>query len=148
MSQSQILLLLSAAFLLAGTVLCATMTRLLRKSRHLHRNGVRTEGVVTRLQATRMGTPGGNTSSVVYYPIVAWATAEGRRMETRSPIVRPHHANPAPGTSLTVLYDPNNPAHATLPSTDTRVYWVFVGVGALFILLGAGFLVGVGVGVG
>ncbi|MFF1342008.1 DUF3592 domain-containing protein [Streptomyces sp. NPDC058290] len=149
MPPSSTLWILSLAFALPGAVLAAVSCHKVRETRRLLRDGVRAQGVVIRLEAMRMEGAGSgdsitirSTGTTAYAPVVAWTTADGRAMETSSNVARPLNRTPAVGTRVEVRYDPANPSRWILPAGGNGLWWVFVGVGALFTVIGLGFGVG------
>ncbi|MEU5835239.1 DUF3592 domain-containing protein [Streptomyces diacarni] len=84
-------------------------------------------------------TYGGTTG---YYPIVTWTTAAGRAMETTWNIARVRERTVAVGTRVEVRYDLANPDRWTLPDESSALWWLFVGMRALFALIGLGLLFG------
>lgn len=130
--------LLPTVFMLIGAVTSAIACRALLRDRSLRRRGARAEGVVTRLRPTRLSSKRSGPSTIVYYPVIAWTTADGRPMETEGHIARELHRNAPPGTPVTVYYDPAAPSRWTLPSAGTRMYWLFGATGATFALIGVG----------
>ncbi|MFG2669138.1 DUF3592 domain-containing protein [Streptomyces sp. NPDC048387] len=149
MSTSQVLWLFALIFIPAGAVICAAAYRKVWQVRALVQRGARAHGVVIRLAATKLEGPGeGGTitsrssGTTVYYPVIAWTTADGRAMETRTDIARSRERTLAVGTRVEVRYDPAKPTRWTLPAESSLLWWLSVGIGALFILIGSGFLVG------
>ncbi len=149
MSTSQVLWLFALIFIPAGAVIGAAAYRKAWQVRTLVRRGARAHGVVIRLAATKLEGPGeGGTitfrssGTTVYYPVIAWITADGRAMETRTDIARSRDRTLAVGTRVEVRYDPAKPTRWTLPAESSLLWWLFVGIGALFVVIGSGFLVG------
>ncbi|MEU8844067.1 DUF3592 domain-containing protein [Streptomyces roseus] len=149
MSSSSALGILSLAFAVPGAVLGTASYRKVRATRRLLRDGARAQGVVIRLEAVRMQGAGSeesitirSTGTTAYAPVVAWSTADGRAMETTSSLARPLDRTPAAGTRVEVRYDPADPSKWVLPAGGNGLWWVFVGLGALFTVIGLGFGVG------
>jgi hypothetical protein len=130
--------LLPTGFVLIGAVTSAMACRALLRDRILRRRGAKAEGVVTRLHPTRLSSKGSGPSTIVYYPVIAWATADGCPMETEGHIARELHRTAPPGTPVTVYYDPAAPSRWTLKAASTRIYWLIVATGATFALIGIG----------
>ncbi|MGW7079819.1 DUF3592 domain-containing protein [Streptomyces sp. NPDC054866] len=124
--------------MLLGAVTSAIACRALLRDRRLRRKGAKAEGVVTRLHPTRMSSNRSSPSTIVYCPVIAWTTADGRPMETEGHIARALHRNAPPGTPVTVYYDPADPSRWTFPSAATRIYWLVGATGAIFALIGVG----------
>ncbi|MFD8886790.1 DUF3592 domain-containing protein [Streptomyces erythrochromogenes] len=149
MSTSQVLWLFALIFIPAGAVIGAAAYRKVWQVRALVRRGARAHGVVVRLAATKLEGPGeGGTitfrssGTTVYHPVIAWTTADGRAMETRTDIARSRDRTLAVGTRVEVRYDAAKPNRWTLPAESSLLWWLFVGIGALFVVIGSGFLVG------
>jgi hypothetical protein len=96
------------------------------------RAALRTSGNVTDMRQT-VGSEGGTT----YTPIVSFTTHSGETIRFTS-----HVGSNRPrfdiGQEVAVVYDPNHPQHATIPSFI--VFWfaalLFGGIGALFVVAG------------
>lgn len=149
MSTSQVLWLFALVFTTTGTVIGAAAYAKVHRIRRLVRRGARAQGVVLRLAATQMEGPGEgatftfrSSGTTVYYPVVAWTTADGRAMETSTDIARSREKTLAVGTRVEVRYDPAKPTRWTLPAESGFLWWLFVGIGALFVVIGSGFLIG------
>jgi hypothetical protein len=148
MSPSQVPWLFALIFTPTGTVVGVVAFLKVRQARRLLRQGTRARGVVTRLEQTRIA-PGSNSTSTshsvgttVYYPVIAWSTADGQAMETRAGIARPKDRTLPVGTRVEVRYDPADPSRWTLPAEGNGFWWLFVALGALFVVVGLGFLLG------
>ncbi|MEV0415167.1 DUF3592 domain-containing protein [Streptomyces sp. NPDC050448] len=133
----------------AGAVLGVVAYLKVRQAQRLVREGKRTQGVVTRLESTQIapGSDATTTSSrssgtTVYYPVITWATDDGRAMETRTNIARPKNRTLAVGTRVEVRYDPAAPSRWTLPAEGNGLWWLFTALGGLFMVIGLGFFLG------
>ncbi|MFI6093772.1 DUF3592 domain-containing protein [Streptomyces sp. NPDC051218] len=124
--------------MLLGAITSALACRALLRDRRLRRKGARAQGVVTRLHPTRLSSNRSNSPTTVYYPVIAWTTADGCTMETEGHVARALHHNAPPGSPVTVYYDPANPSRWTLPSAGTRIYLLVGAGGAAFVLIGIG----------
>ncbi|MFE5301356.1 DUF3592 domain-containing protein [Streptomyces sp. NPDC056632] len=149
MSPSTVLWLLASAFTPAGALVAAAAHHRIRQIRRLIRQGKSAEGMVVRLEPTKLEGHGSDhtitirsSGTTVYYPVIAWATADGQAMETRTDIARPLNRTLPPGTRVEVRYDPAKPSHWTLPTEKATMWWLAVALGGLFVLIGAGFLAG------
>lgn len=149
-SSSSVLWILGAAFTPAGAALGTGMYWHIRRRRALLQDGARAEGVVARLTERQMKGPSSHTTSTLhsstgpfaYAPVIAWTTADGRAMETEWNVARPQEQALAVGAPVEVRYDPANPSRWTLPTEGSALWWLFTAVGALFTVLGLGFLGG------
>ncbi|WP_168714546.1 DUF3592 domain-containing protein [Streptomyces sp. A0592] len=149
MSTSQVLWLFALIFIPAGTVIGAAAYRKVWQVRALVRRGTLAHGLAIRLAATKLEGPGDggtitfrSSGTTAYYPVIAWTTADGRAMETRTDIARSRDRTLTVGTRVEVRYDPAKPTRWTLPAESSLLWWLFVGIGALFVVIGSGFLVG------
>ncbi|MEU3192570.1 DUF3592 domain-containing protein [Streptomyces sp. NPDC006992] len=149
MSPFGLSLLFSAVFMPVGAMVGALAYGRVRRIRSLLADGAQARGVVTRLEAREMSGPsesGGVTfrsyGTTVYHPVVSWTTEAGRPMETRNMIGRPLHRTPPVGTEVTVFYDQAKPSRWTMASEGTAIPRVCVAVGAVFLAVGTGFLLG------
>jgi len=145
MSDSSVPWILSLAFTPVGIVLGVVMYRKIRRNRTLLRTGASAQGVVTDLEPTQLqghGSEGGRTvrsyGTTVYYPVIAWTTADDRPMETRTGIARPREQTFAIGTEVEVRYDPADPSRWTLPAESNNILWIFTAMGAVFAAVGLG----------
>ncbi|QKV90766.1 DUF3592 domain-containing protein [Streptomyces sp. NA02950] len=143
MSPSVVPWFLSTVFMLIGGTLGVIAYRGFRKVRRLLQRGARTQGVVTRLRATEMRPAGSeatitlkSSGTTVYYPVISWTTADNHPMETEGTLARPLGRTPAPGTRVTVVYDPADPSRWTLSSEGTVMYGLVAGIGAVFAVAG------------
>ncbi|MFB7836038.1 DUF3592 domain-containing protein [Streptomyces sp. NPDC056056] len=148
MSVSHALWLFALLFTPAGAVIGIVAGRKALQARRLLRRGSVAQGAVTRLERTQIA-PGSDSTSTtrsygttVYYPVVAWTTAEGRTMESRARIARPAGQVRPVGSRVEVRYDPADPAQWTLPADGIAFWWLFVGMGSVFSLVGLGFFLG------
>ncbi|MEU0370791.1 DUF3592 domain-containing protein [Streptomyces sp. NPDC006283] len=148
MSPALVPWLFSLAFTPAGAVLGVAAYRTVRRNRSLRRTGTRAQGVVTRLEATRMQHGSEATITIrssgttVCFPVIAWTTVDGRAMETRSNTARPRARTFAVGARVEVRYDPADPSRWTLPAEGNGLWWLFVALGATFAVIGLGFFFG------
>ncbi|MFD9727367.1 DUF3592 domain-containing protein [Streptomyces sp. NPDC059072] len=149
MSASQVLWILALAFTLPGAVVGTAAYRKVRQIRTLLRRGARAQGVVTRLEATKLEGPGEgatitirSSGTTVYSPVVAWTTADGQAMETSTNVARSLARTPAVGTRVEIRYDPTDPSRWTLPAEGSGFWRLGVALGGLFFVIGAGFLFG------
>jgi hypothetical protein len=108
----------------------------LKQSRRFE-HGVAATGTVVEL-TKRFFRPG---SAGVYCPIVEFTTAEGQavRFESASGTMPASHQV---GQSIAVRYAPADPQQAEVDSTFARwlVPGIAIGIGAVFLILGAFFL--------
>ncbi|WP_327309657.1 DUF3592 domain-containing protein (plasmid) [Streptomyces sp. NBC_01298] len=148
MSPSHVLWLFALLFTPAGAVVGGVACRNALQARRLLRHGTIAQGTVTRLERTQIA-PGSDNNgttrtfgTTVYYPVVAWATADGRIMESRARIARPAGKVRPVGARIDIRYDPADPTHWTLPADGSAFWWLFVAMGALFSMVGLGFLLG------
>ncbi|MFG3345777.1 DUF3592 domain-containing protein [Streptomyces sp. NPDC048018] len=149
MSPSQVLWLMASVFTPVGALVAAAAYRRIREIRRLVREGERAQGLVIRLEPTKLEGHGSDhtvtvrsSGTTVYYPVIAWATADGQAMETKANIARPRNRTPSPGTRVEVRYDPAEPSRWTLPAEKPGMWWLAVALGGLFVLLGTGFSIG------
>ncbi|MEU7072440.1 DUF3592 domain-containing protein [Streptomyces narbonensis] len=149
MSSSRILWILALAFTPTGALAAAGAHHRIRVIRRLVRRGERAQGVVIRLEPTQLEGPGSDSSltlrssgTTVYYPVIAWATADGQAMETRATVARPLHKTLSLGTRVEVRYDPAKPSRWTSGAETTGLWWLFVAIGGVLMAVGSGFLVG------
>jgi Protein of unknown function (DUF3592) len=88
-----------------------------------------------------------HTSTSWTAEVTARLTGPGRGQGGQTVIHVPYFDSDAPGTTLTVLVDPNNPGYAELPGTPAHTAvapTVFTAVGALLVVIavvGAGFVI-------
>ncbi|MGK5640652.1 DUF3592 domain-containing protein [Streptomyces sp. URMC 126] len=148
MTPSQVPWLFAALFTPIGAAVGCVAFLKVRRTRRLLRDGARASGVVMRLERTRIA-PGSDTTgpdrgvgTAVYYPVIAWSTSDGRAMETGTDIARPGNRTLPVGTRVEVRYDPADPTRWTLPAEGSGFWWLFVAMGALFVVIGLGFLIG------
>ncbi|MFJ6350549.1 DUF3592 domain-containing protein [Streptomyces sp. NPDC092046] len=149
MSSSQVLWILALAFIPTGVLAAAAAYRRIRQIRRLVRQGERAQGVVVRLEPTQLEGPGSDagitlrsSGTTVYYRVIAWATADGQAMETRTPIARSLERGPRLGARVEVRYDPAKPTRWTPAAESTGLWWLFVAVGGVFVAVGSGLFVG------
>ncbi|MFD4241891.1 DUF3592 domain-containing protein [Streptomyces sp. NPDC058525] len=148
MSPSQAFCLFALLFTSAGSVVGAVAFLKVRQARRLLRHGMSAQGVVKRLELTRIA-PGAETTgtsrssgTTVYYPVIAWTSGDGRAMETRTDIARPMSRTLPVGARVEVRYDAADPTRWTLPAEGQAFWWLFLALGAVFAVVGLGFLVG------
>ncbi|WKX68764.1 DUF3592 domain-containing protein [Streptomyces sp. XD-27] len=148
MSHSAVLWVFSLTFTPMGAVIGVAAYLKVRQIRRLVLTGIRAQGVVTRHEPTQMQGHGDATiiirssGTTVYFPVIAWTTADNRPMETRSDIARPLDETLAIGARVEVRYDPADPSRWTLPAESNSLWWLAVGLGALFAVIGLGFFFG------
>jgi hypothetical protein len=75
-------------------------------------------------------------SSIVYFPVITWTTADVQPMETEDRVARGFHRNPPLGTPLMVFHDSADPSHWTLASTGTHMHWLVGATRGVFALFG------------
>ncbi|NXY99537.1 DUF3592 domain-containing protein [Streptomyces sp. BR123] len=149
MSPSPALWFFSLIFTLVGAVFGTVGYREVRKTGQLLRKGVTAQGVVTRLEPMQLEGQSEasitirSTGTTVYCPVIAWSTADSRPMETTSRLGRPRDRTLRVGSRVEVRYDPADPSRWTLPAEGNGLGRAFVAMGALFVVLGLGFLAGV-----
>lgn len=118
---------LGAGLLLVGVFWIARVRRFLKAA-------VDTDGTVLGHQSrTSRSTSGGSSTS--YYPVVQFATAEGRAVQFTDQIGGSPPSHDV-GETVPVKYDPSDPGHARI-ATGFRLWF---GPGLIGIL-GVGFLV-------
>ncbi|MFJ5724733.1 DUF3592 domain-containing protein [Streptomyces sp. NPDC093149] len=148
MSPYQVLWLFALLFTPAGVAVGVVAFLKVQQARRLLREGTRARGVVTHLEQTRIAPVSDTTSTsrssgtTVYYPVIAWSTGDGRAMETRANIARPKNRTLPVGARVEVRYDPADPSRWTLPAEGNGFWWLFVAIGALFVVIGLGFFLG------
>ncbi|MEU9416053.1 DUF3592 domain-containing protein [Streptomyces sp. NPDC048272] len=148
MSPDQAFWLFALIFISAGAVIAAVAFVKVRQARRLLCHGLSAQGVVVRHERTRIA-PGGETTSTsrssgttVYYPVIAWTAGDGRTMETRTDVARPKSRTLPVGARVEVRYDFADHSRWTLPAEGQALWWLFLTVGAVFAVVGLGFLVG------
>ncbi|MQA96846.1 MAG: DUF3592 domain-containing protein [Streptosporangiales bacterium] len=115
-------------FVLVGLGFVAMGRYLIRSANRLARVGVRVPGEVVGMRVNETSEVGRGS----YYPVLRFATADGRDVETASDI----GTDPAPareGDRVTVVYDPAEPRTARIDSTlgrGTGIGWACVIGGA------------------
>jgi hypothetical protein len=132
---SAIAWLFPAGFVLIGGAMVAFSIRGRRARERWEASASSTQGEVTELRWQSLGRPGDTT--LLAFPIVRFSLPDGRTVETQSTFgTNPPAAKP--GAQVTVLYDPADPTHASLPAGTTAsvVSWVLIGLGALLVLVG------------
>ena len=143
MSDVQVLLLLGTLFLLIGGALFGRFRGPLRRSQELRRTGDWTEGTVVDHKVSTSGGPSESRARIpVYAPVVTWRTADGRPMKTTARFSRPLDRTPPLDSTVTVVYDAEDPTRWALPDWHADPYRVLVAIGACFALVGVGLLVG------
>lgn len=148
MPASVILWLFALLFTPAGSLVGILAYRKIHQARHLLRHGTVAQGVVTRLERTRIAPASDINSNItsygttVYYPVIAWNTADGRPMESRAQIARPQGSARPVGARVEVRYDPADPLRWALPEEGNTFWWLIVALGALFGMVGLGFFFG------
>jgi hypothetical protein len=117
----------------SGTVALLTGLVGLRRTRRLRRVGVDVWALVKRAG------PGGGDDD--RRPVLQYTTEDGRVMEVGSPVPASKRHPLAVGSQVLVRYDPEDPRELVLYGHE-RAAWEYAtaGVGAVFILLGAGLL--------
>ncbi|WP_406463243.1 DUF3592 domain-containing protein [Streptomyces sp. NBC_01622] len=119
----------------SGTVALLTGLVGLRRIRRLRRAGVDVWALVKRT-----GAVGGEDNP---RPVLRYTTGDGRVMEVGSPVPASKRHPLPEGSHVLVRYDPEDPRELVLYGHE-RTAWEYsmAGVGAVFILLGAGLLLG------
>nr|WSY50552.1 DUF3592 domain-containing protein [Streptomyces sp. NBC_00886] len=119
----------------SGTVALLTGLVGLRRIRRLRRAGVDVWALVKRT-----GPVGGEDGP---RPVLQYTTEDGRVMEVGSPVPTSKRQPLADGSHVLVRYDPEDPRELVLYGRERAVWeYAMAGVGAFFILLGAGLLLG------
>jgi len=121
-----------AMFVLVGAVFAVVGVSSLRSAREFRKDAQRVPGVVTDLRyVSSQGQSGG-----VYFPVLRFATADGRHVDTQGMDGR----SPAParvGQQVLVLYDPANPLGATIEGGQSGcLLAVFPAVGVVLLVVG------------
>jgi hypothetical protein len=123
-----------------GLLFSAIGVVLLVRLRRFRRTAVRVPGVVA--DVVYDGSAGDSGSGGLWFPVLSFTTVEGRPVRTRGRYGR-SPARARAGDQVTVLYDPEDPALASLPrdgANHLAVFFVVFGlgaaaVGALLLLL-------------
>jgi len=111
--------------------------RTLRSSRRFRSRALRAPGVVTDVRYEVVGT---DADSGMWFPVLRFATADGRTVDTTAMYGR----SPAParrGDVVSVLYDPTDPTRAAIDGPiggGGLIGSIFLGLGLIFALLGLG----------
>jgi hypothetical protein len=114
-------------------------------NRAFMRRAQRVQGQVVELRHRWSSSSDGGSSSS-WHPVLAFTTADGRRVQAESPI----GSSPAPtgqGDWVPVLYDPANPGDVRVDTGMGRgsfVWGLFSVIGAVFALIGLAWLGGMG----
>jgi hypothetical protein len=119
----------------SGAVALLTGLAGLRRIRRLRRAGLDVWALVKRT-----GAVGGEDNP---RPVLQYTTEDGRVMEVGSPVPASKRQPFAEGSHVLVRYDPEDPRELVLYGHE-RAAWEYAtaGVGAVFLLLGAGLLLG------
>ncbi|WP_416960974.1 DUF3592 domain-containing protein [Streptomyces sp. Agncl-13] len=76
-------------------------------------------------------------------PVLQYTTEDGKVMEVGSPVPASRRQPLADGSHVLVRYDPEDPRELVLYGRERAIWeYAMAGVGAVFILLGAGLLLG------
>lgn len=119
----------------SGTVALLTGLVGVRRIRRLRRMGVDVWALVKRTA------PAGDEDSP--RPVLQYTTEDGRVMEVGSPVPASRRHPLAEGSHVLVRYDPTDPRELVLYGHERTVWeYAMAGVGAVFILLGAGLFLG------
>ena len=136
------LILVPVLFTVGGLAFVVMGIRSLRSARSFQAVALRAPGIVTdlRYRTTRTtGTENGPSGS--WFPVLRFATADGRHVDTEAM----YGQSPRParvGDTVAVLYDPEDPTRAAL---EGKLGGGFLGV--MFVVMGSMFaLLGLGIG--
>lgn len=108
------------ALLGAGVATQVIALLLLRRPLRLLRSGGKTRGVVVANEESMHASTGGRPS-LFFFPVVEFTTREGRSIRFTSDTGR--RVAPPKGSSVRVLYDPNQPYDASLATFSAL--WMF-----------------------
>jgi hypothetical protein len=140
-----VFLVIPGIFALVGTVFVVAGIRGIRSTNRFERSAIRVPGQCVDLKLRDHGTATQEYRST-WYPVLAFATIDGRRLTVESP----WGGTPAParpGQAVTVLYDPRQPARARVDNwkgRGTPFYVAAIVLGTLIGGLGWAILLGVG----
>lgn len=109
-------------------------TRLLQ-ARRLRGRGQRAQAVVMA-QHTMFSPAGGQLSR----PVLVFTTRDGQTIRASSP-VGSSHSQVLPGHTVTVYYDPADPASVSIPTHETGVYRLLLAVGLFMLGLVVGYAI-------
>ena len=131
--------IVTLVFLVVGVVFLVLGLRGLRSQLAFRRRALRCRGVVTDF---RTAWSSGDGAGRLYYPVLAFRTAEGRDVRTESRIGRSWRGY-RPGQEVTITYDPRDPRHAYSGSGASALVLaaVFVAFCGLFVTIALGILV-------
>ena len=133
---NRVKLFLGGIFLPLGLIFAAIGLWSYVDGRDLAESGIRTQASVVEMARSR-----DSDGDITYRPVVTFADRDGnfqRFVDSVSSSPPRHYV----GEKVPVIYDPKNPARATIDGFLERSLFslVFGGVGALFALTGAGLL--------
>jgi len=119
------------SFALAGLLFTFIGIRLIVKSYHLKKHGLRTVGIITRVKRVYH-----YEGLILHYPIVKIKTESGKVIEFRSSIGKSHIA-PTVGDQVPVLYHRKHPENAEIdsPFRLRRAPVILLLTGVFFLVL-------------
>jgi hypothetical protein len=127
-----------AAFAGIGLLLVVVGIVIARSQRAFHRRARRAPGYVTDVKWSAVGPQADTTMAA--YPVVRFTLPDGREVETTARTGTTVDAMKQ-GKRVTVLNDPDDPAQAQVASSGGAIAsGVFIGVGVILMLLGAGLI--------
>lgn len=114
-----------------GVVFAGVAGSKLIQARRLRGNGVAARGtVVGRFSSP---SPGGAGTGLRHHPEIVFTTAEGRTMRVTSPAGTSESVL-LPGHTVTVYYDPADPAKVSIPDEETAPYRIILAAGLVMLL--------------
>lgn len=127
-----IVLIISIIFIIVGI-------KLLNKSRHLTRIGVKTTGTIIDAQIKQRMSLESSSS----YKVVEFVDVNSKSFQFRGKIGLAPYGNMSVGEKVSILYDPSNPENASIDDFKEReLPWIVVlSIGAFLFLISSGIFV-------
>jgi hypothetical protein len=139
MKAERLFAILGGVFGLVGVVLLAAAVVLALTTRNFLASAARAEGTVIDLRE-ETDLKNGRTHTF-WKPVVEFTTADGRRLSFQDNTGSSPPAYEV-GERVPVAYDPDNPSHARLATSETYLAsWILGGLGLLFTAFGVGLFV-------
>lgn len=114
-----------------GVVFAGLSGSRLLKARRLRGRGVAAQGTVVG----QYGSPsaGGASSVLLQHPEIVFTTADGRMMRVTSP-AGSSESQLLPGQTVTVYYDPADPAKVSIPAHETVIHRILFALGVALLV--------------